>query len=165
VVRSREVTKSKLPVSKNSVRPIGSSVKSKQRLDQREDKIESALKEVKNGVLTLRKASIQYGVPKSTLHDRVSGKVLPGAKIGAPRYLDDEEEGELVKFLLGAASIGYPKSVREVRAIVSAIMAKKMGAESVEVSQKWWEKFRQRHPELSLRRAEPLAFRRSICLN
>ncbi len=69
-----------------------------------------------------------------------------------------------MKFLVGAASIGYPMSVREVRAIVSAIMAKKMGVELFEVSQGWWEKFRHRHPELSLRRSEPLAFSQAVSL-
>ena len=74
--------------------------------------------------LTVRRAALQYDVPKSTLHDRVTGKVDPGAKVGAPRYLDDEEEEELTKFLVGAGSIGYPKTVREVKAIVGAIVAR-----------------------------------------
>ena len=67
---------------------------------------------------------MQYDVPKSTLHDRVTGKVDHGAKVGAPHYLDDEEEEELTKFLVGDASIGYPKTVREVKAIVGAIVAR-----------------------------------------
>ena len=85
-------------------------------------------------------------------------------KVGAPRYLDDEEEDELAKFLVGAASIGYPKTVREVKAIVGAIVARKQGLEVAMVSQGWWEKFRRRHPELSLRSAEPLAHHRAITL-
>ena len=101
------------------------------------------------GSLTVLHAAFQYDVPKSTLHDRVTGKVDPGAKVGAPRYLDDEEE-ELTKFLVGAGSIGYPKTVREVKAIVGAIVARKQGLEVATVSQGWWEKFRRRHPELSL---------------
>ena len=94
-----------------------------------------ALKEVSEGSLTVRRAALQYGVPKSTLHDRVTGKVDPDAKLGAPRYLDDEEENELVNFLIGAASIGYPKTVREVKGIVGAIVARKQGLEAASVSQ------------------------------
>jgi len=124
--------------------------------------MEGALKEVSEGALTIRRAALQYHVPKSTLHDRIVGKVIPGAKVGAPRYLDDEEELELVEFLLGAASIGYPKTVREVKAIVGAIVARKQGLETVTVSQGWWEKFRRRHLKLSLRSAESLAFHRAI---
>lgn len=127
-----------------------------------EESMEGALKEVSEGALTIRRAALQYHVPKSTLHDRIVGKVIPGAKVGAPRYLDDEEELELVEFLLGAASIGYPKTVREVKAIVGAIVARKQGLETVTVSQGWWEKFRRRHLKLSLRSAESLAFHRAI---
>ena len=57
--------------------------------------MELALKEVSEGSLTVRRAALQYDVPKSTLHDRVTGKVDHGAKVGAPHYLDDEEEEEL----------------------------------------------------------------------
>ena len=62
--------------------------------------------EVSEGELTNRRAALQYNVPKSTLHDWIVGKVIPGANVAAPRYLKDEEELELVEFLLGAASIG-----------------------------------------------------------
>ena len=60
--------------------------------DWLKDSMELALKEVK--ALTVRRAALQYDVPKSTLHDRVTGKVDHGAKVGAPHYLDDEEEEE-----------------------------------------------------------------------
>ena len=60
--------------------------------------------------MSVREAASQYGVPKSTLHDHVSGR---GAVPGAHRYLDEEEEEEVVRWLEGCASIGYAKSVRE----------------------------------------------------
>ena len=41
--------------------------------------MELALKEVSEESLTVRRAALQYDVPKSTLHDRVTGKVDPGA--------------------------------------------------------------------------------------
>ena len=112
--------------------------------------------EVSEGELTNRRAALQYNVPKSTLHDWIVGKVIPGANVAAPQYLKDEEL-ELVEFLLGAASIGYPKTVQEVKAIEGAIVACKLGLETVTVSQGWWEKFRRRHPNLSLRSAESLS--------
>ena len=42
-------------------------------------------------------------------------------------YLDEEEEDELAKFLVGAASIGYHRTVREVTVTVGAIVARKQG--------------------------------------
>ena len=76
--------------------------------------MESVLQDVTFGTLTVRHAALEHNVPKSTLHDRLSGKVLPGAVGGAPRYLDDEEEEELVWWLEGCAEVGCAKSVREV---------------------------------------------------
>ena len=129
------------------------------------ENMERALTEVTNGSLTVRRAALEYNVPKSTLHDRITGKVLPGAVGGAPRYLDDEEEEELVKWLIGCAEVGYAKSIREVRAIVGATVAKKLQVEQATVSHGWWDRFRQRHPNLTLRAGESLAFIRAVSTN
>ena len=51
-------------------------------------------------------------------------------------YLDEKED-ESAKVLVGAASIGYPKTVCEVTATVGAIVARKQGLEVATVSQGW----------------------------
>ena len=56
-----------------------------------EEAMESALKEVTECKLSVRRAALQYGLPKPRLHDQVSGRVIPGVKLGAPWYLDKEE--------------------------------------------------------------------------
>ena len=117
--------------------------------------MELALRDVATGVLPVRKAALIYGIPKSTLH--VSGKVRPGAGVGLPKYLTDEEEDELVRWLEGCS-----KSVRETRAVVGAIVAKKQRVECAVVSHGWWDRFRKRHPHLTLRAREALAYRRAI---
>ena len=63
-------------------------------------------------------AAIQYGVPKSTLGDRVSGRVLPGKNSGPPTYLNSLEEKELVQFLLRCCEIGYAKSRKQEKVSV-----------------------------------------------
>ena len=85
------------------------------------------------------------------MDDRVSGRVQPGAVPGAPKYLDDEEEEELVRWIEGCAQIGYAKSVKEVRAVVGAIVAAKNNLDCAVVSHGWWDRFRSRHPHLTLR--------------
>lgn len=57
---------------------------------------------------SIRRAAILHNVPRSTLSDRVTGKVMHGKKSGPPPYLTCAEEQELVSFLLGCAAIGYP---------------------------------------------------------
>ena len=46
-------------------------------------------------------AAADFNIPKSTIYDRLSGKVLPGVVCGAPKYLSDSEEEHLVSFLVG----------------------------------------------------------------
>ena len=99
--------------------------------------MERALKDVTNGLLMVRLAALEYIVPRSTLHDRVTGKVCPGAVGGAPRYLDDEE---LV--FATCAQLGYPKTVKEVKGIVGRILAMKYNQDTFSVSHGWWERFR-----------------------
>ena len=93
--------------------------------------MENALQAVNE--MTVREAAAQFSVPKSTLHDRISGKVQPGSVYGPPRYLDEEEEEELVRWIEGCAQIGHAKSVCEIRAIFEAIVAKKNALDSMVV--------------------------------
>ena len=61
--------------------------------------------------------------------------------------------------------MGCAKSISEVRAVVAAIVAKKLGVDCVTVSHGWWDRFRQRHPHLSMRAGETLAYRRATATN
>ena len=68
--------------------------------------MEKAAAAVEVGML-LHNASEIYQVQKSTLHDRVTGTVIFGAKSGPSPYLTSEEEEELLHFLLKCSDIGY----------------------------------------------------------
>ena len=48
-----------------------------------------------------------HGVPKSTLHDRISGNVIHGDKPGPDQLLTPVEEEELSNFLMEVAQAGY----------------------------------------------------------
>ena len=75
--------------------------------------------------MSASKASIVYGIPRSTLNDHIHGDVLPGAKAGAPTLLSTREEEELVEFLCQCADIGYAKTRHEVFDIVSRMLTQK----------------------------------------
>ncbi|XP_064403158.1 uncharacterized protein LOC135348769 isoform X2 [Halichondria panicea] len=111
--------------------------------------------------LSVRDAAEAYGVPKSTLQDRVSGRVKFGARSGPPKLLTDEEENELVSFLCGCASMGYAKSKQEVLALVRNIVQTK-GLRTAVVTDGWWTSFKKRHGELAVRAAEPLSYSRAV---
>ena len=89
--------------------------------------------------MPIRKAATLYGVPKSTVSDRITGRVLHGTKSGPVKYLSEQEEMELVKFLIGCSKIGFAKSRKEVLMLTRSILAHKRGVtmEEVNISYGW----------------------------
>ena len=126
-----------------------------------EDQLHKAYEAVINDGFSVRRAAEEYNIPKSTLHDRISGRVMFGAHSGPAKYLSSTEEEELVAFLLGCASLGYPRSRKEIIALVQGVMNNK--GHCVKVSNGWWDSFRRRHPNLTLRNPEALAHVRAVC--
>ena len=121
--------------------------------------MENAVKEVEMGE-SIRRAAEMYGIPRSTLHNRVTGKTGFDAKPGPDPYLNLEEEKELASFLIQSAKIGYPHTKNQVLAMVQRIFVSK-GKDDLTVTNGWWERFCQRHPNISLRTAAPLSFSRA----
>lgn len=119
----------------------------------------NALVAMENGI-SLRKASEMYRIPKSTLHDHFTGKVSFGARPGPDPYLTDAEEEEFVNFLVQIAGVGYPRTRKQVLALVQRIIESK-GITSRTVSNGWWERFIQRNPRLTLRSPVPLSMARA----
>ena len=103
----------------------------------------------------VRRAAETYGVPKSTLGDCISGRIVHGASSGASRFLTDDEEEELVAFILGCSTIGYSKIIKEILVVVQRTL-ELHGVHKV-VSYGRWEPFCKRHPNLTLRVATSLS--------
>ena len=125
-----------------------------------EERLSKAYEAIKNDGLSIRRAAEEYNVPKSTLHDRITGRVMFGATSGPSKYLSSEEEDELVVFLKGCSSMGFPRSRKEIIAIVQNVVNDK--GRDAKVTNGWWESFKKRHPDLSLRNPEPLAHQRAV---
>ena len=128
-----------------------------------EDQMSNALSAVVRDGSTIARAAVEYGVPASTLGDRVRGRVMPGGKSGPTKYLSDAEEKELETFLLRCSNIGYPKTRHQVLAIVQRILDSKHIGKNV--TDGWWSSFRKRHPDLSLRAPAPLSKSRAMASN
>ena len=124
----------------------------------------SAVETVQRGEMSIRRACEEYGVPRSTLQDKASGKSSVNARSGSHRrLLSDEEESRLADFVCGCASIGYAKSRKEVLAIVQQIVNSRRA--DTEVTKGWWDSFKRRHPELTLRHSEALSYARAAANN
>ena len=109
---------------------------------------------VKNGA-SVREAAVRFGVPKSTLGDRISGRVQHGDVSGPLKYLSTAEENDLAKFLIKCAGIGYPKTRLEVISLVQTIIDYK-GIHST-VTAGWWQRFIKRNANITLRAPSPLS--------
>ena len=118
----------------------------------------AALKAVKEGVC-VSKAARDLDVPRSTLYDRVRGRVVHGVKPGPEPYLSQTEEKELGGYLKHCAKIGYRKTRRDVLCIVESAASERGKLRSTHVSDGWWRRFKERQGDLSLslKKAPPRA--------
>ena len=127
------------------------------------ESLEKAIIAVEKGT-SIRRAAEMHGIPRSTLHDHISGRVdrYQHAKPGPSPYLSEQEEEELANFLVRCAEMGYPHTRQQVIGIAQQIVSAKRTCRDVVVTLGWWERFRQRHPSLTLRSAVPLSYIRAM---
>ena len=123
------------------------------------NRMSKALMAVANGS-SVRRAAEEHGVPRSTLHDRVNGRVTHGAKSGPRKYFTTLEEDQLVAHFQNCASIGYGKSRKETLALVQVVVEKK--GIVAQVLPSWLKSFTNRHPELTLKSGEAISRARQI---
>ena len=62
---------------------------------------------VQSGEMGVNKAALEYGVPKTTLKDRIAGRIVHGKKPGPEPYLTSDEEKELASFLIDVSKMGH----------------------------------------------------------
>ncbi len=106
-----------------------------------------AMKAVKDGKMGVNRAVLEHGVPKTSLKDRLAGRVVHGTSMGPKPYLTDTEEKELYDFLINCSKMGYGKTRGEVLKLVGATLKKKGKKHDGCLSQGWWCRFRERWPK------------------
>lgn len=84
----------------------------------------AAIEAVKAGA-TVKRAALEHGVPRSTLNDCISGRVVHCTKPGPRPYLSPHEESNLSEFLQAVGQVGYPKTRREVKSIAESVAREK----------------------------------------
>ena len=89
-----------------------------------EESMLRALEAVKDFESVQRAARI-FGVPRSSLCDRTSGKVKLDRKPGPSPYLSNVEERELANFVTDVAKAGYGKSRKEIKLIAEDVANEK----------------------------------------
>ena len=108
--------------------------------------------------MPVRRAATQYGVPRSTLQDRVLGKVVHGRNPGPKPYQVPAEENELSQFLVDVAQAGYGKIRWQILPIAENDAHEKGTLKpGCRISRGWFERFMKRQPQLSLRKGDATA--------
>jgi len=84
--------------------------------------VQLAVEAVQNG-MSFRAAAERYKVPKTTICDRVKGKVKIDVKRSGPgSVLTPAEEELLAKHILSCGRIGYPLNKKNVKLLVKTIV-------------------------------------------
>ena len=114
---------------------------------------------------TIKRAAVEHGIPRTTLQDRISGKVQHGIRPGPKPYLSEAEEGELVEFLEVVVEVGYRKTRKQVMNIAESTARDKGILRKKKISDGWFRCFIERQLNLSLHKGDRTAFVRMDAMN
>ncbi|KAJ8333692.1 hypothetical protein SKAU_G00410110 [Synaphobranchus kaupii] len=84
----------------------------------------AAMEDCERG-MPVRKAARIHQVPRQTLQDRVSGRVVHGSHSGGPTMLSPEDENSLVQYCLYCAPRGFPLTHRVLVAFATELRRKR----------------------------------------
>ena len=121
----------------------------KKRIKWSNESMVAAMNAVSKGC-SINRAAIEHRVPRTTLQDRISGKVQHGIKPGPKAYLNKLEEGNLVEFLEVVSGVGYGTTRKQVMNIVESTVRDKGILKKQKISDGWFRHFIERQPKLTL---------------
>src|SRR6218665_217579 len=137
-----------------------------------ETNMQAAISEHKaqNGKVSVRQLARGWQGPRSTLQMRLHGKVSGSSHMsGRKPVLDTKTESDLVHVIKELSQRGFPVGPKEVRGIAYSY-ALQNGIDGFSIRKKmagyeWLKSFLNRHPELSIRKPEPLSVARASGMN
>lgn len=109
-------------------------------------------------------ASKTYGFPRSTLQDKVKGKIPMDKKSGPEIILTKEEESHLVNWLLHIASRGFPGTKDQLLDSVQILVKNLQRLNNFtdgRPGKRWYKGFMARHTELPTRVSQNLCSSRA----
>ena len=93
-------------------------------------------------------AAKQFGVPRQTLGDPVSGKVVHGTNPGPKLFLTAVEEKELSSFSVDVAKAVYGKTRKQIMGLAEPVARDKGQMTGLKkISNGWFRRFMQRQPQ------------------
>lgn len=123
--------------------------------------LEEALDQLRKKNLSVRAAATKYGIPRSTLHDKLSGKRPEGLeKRGPEGFLSKNEEKKLVEWCESLAKCGFPLKADNLLNTVQKIVSddgRETPFKDGRPGRKWFSLFMKRNPQLVYRTPEGLS--------
>jgi len=120
------------------IKPLQNHNRSAIRKQWSDEQMKGALNSVLEDGVPTNKAAVIHRVLRSTLKDRLSGRVIHGNNSGPDLYLNVEKEKEQATHLIDAANIGYGKTWKDVLGIVQWYVEKKnVSLQSYTVTNGW----------------------------
>eukprot|EP00731_Ephydatia_muelleri_P038303 Em0713g1a len=123
------------------------------------ESMELALKEVRDGRMSRNAASKAFGVPRSTLCDKLDGKTPEDRRMGPPSVLTKAEEAMLANFCTKYLKCGFPINREDLFDIVQRIIqvdGRQTPFTDGRPGYYWFQGFMRRNPALTERSAEIL---------
>ena len=124
----------------------------------------AALQDVKGG-MSVREAAMLYNLPYETLRRRVVEKVDLECRSGPPTVLTEREEDELASYCVKMADMGFGLSQSDVMVVafkIAEASGRKHPFTDGAASRAWYDGFRSRHPQLTLRSTQLLSHARAF---
>ncbi|KAK9678986.1 Transposase protein [Popillia japonica] len=124
----------KLMLIKNSMRcknEMENKAKKYKRFRYSEKALSGALEDIRTSNLTISSASKRYGIPKSTIVNKMKGKVPLVRKMGPSSILTAAEERELERCIVSKAKLGFSMHSDEVQDFSSTLVKFNRTAKSV----------------------------------
>ncbi|KAK9680733.1 Tc5 transposase DNA-binding domain [Popillia japonica] len=132
-----------------------------------EEQLQHALESIRRNEATLSAANRQYGIPKGTLFNKLTGKVPSTRKMRPPTILTMDEEQTLEKWILAKAKLGFPMHPDEVKDTVQRVLKAVNRATpftDFRPGNKWLKLFIRRHPTITKRNTEIISKARAAIL-
>ena len=130
--------------------------------------LDNAVKCVKAGEMSVRKPAEHFKVPKSTVGDRVTGKREIVVGRGRKPALPLELENSIVQSVKRASQLGVGVSRRQLLTRTGTLVKRlklKTPFKNSTPGKDWWQKLKQRHSDLTIRKPEKTGTLRCRMMN
>jgi 4-hydroxybenzoate polyprenyltransferase len=114
-----------------------------------EDDMLQALQAIAKG-LSLRKASLAYGIPRSSLHNRIIGHISRQQGAEGLQKLAPVQEQELTSWILVQEALGHCPTHAQIREIAGRILA--ISGTNTTLGKRWMQGFLDRNPVLKTKK-------------